>query len=85
MVAGGPAVAVTVITWLAVGNAALASFNLLPAAPLDGGRVLRAVAPPRQPDAGLLTATRAGWVGAGLLMAPSAPSPLGIRGACGRR
>jgi Zn-dependent protease len=70
-VAGGPAVAVAVLAWLAVGNAALALFNLLPAAPLDGGRVLRGVLWRRHGDRlrASVTATRAGQlVGSGLIV-----------------
>ena len=64
--AGGPAVATAGLVWLAVMNGMLAVFNMLPGAPLDGGRVLwRHYRDRRRAE---IAAARAGqFLGAGII------------------
>jgi Zn-dependent protease len=68
--AGGPAIVAAALHWLAIMNVLLAVFNLLPGAPLDGGRILRGVLWLRHGDRSRAarTATRAGRVIGGLLI-----------------
>ncbi|MFA1541810.1 site-2 protease family protein [Actinomadura monticuli] len=71
-----PVVVAASLSWLAATNALIALFNLLPGAPLDGGRILRALLWRRRGDrvSATRTAQHAGlalgraMIGAGLLM-----------------
>lgn len=67
--AGGPRLATSGLIWLAATNGFLAVFNLLPGAPLDGGRVLQSLLWLRTGDRNRATAAaaRAGR-GLGMLM-----------------
>jgi Zn-dependent protease len=61
---GSPGVLVAALAWTGATNAFLAVFNLLPGAPLDGGRILRAIVWMRSGDRarGERAATGAGQV-----------------------
>ena len=85
--AGGPALVVAAASWLAVMNVVLAVFNLLPGAPLDGGRVLRAILWRRYGDRERAErgAARAGQALGVVMMALGAAEALTVRysRACG--
>ncbi len=71
VVLGGAGLVAGAAAWLATINIVLALFNLIPGAPLDGGRVLRALLWARtgDRDRAAATATRAGQVVAYCLVA----------------
>lgn len=79
--AGAPALLVGLLGWLGLVNLVLAAFNLLPASPLDGGRVLRGLLWRRHGDRvrATLTASRAGrFLGTAMIVSGLANTFLGV-------
>lgn len=74
---GAPDLMVQALQWLAFVNVVLGTFNLIPAAPLDGGRILASAiwAATRDRTRGEIVATRVGQGFGGLLVAAGLVGP----------